>query len=58
MKTSGVVDEIYKVIKGEHKDPFSVLGMHIVNEKRKKKEEVSYKRFPKIPNSYNSFSYS
>lgn len=36
MKTSGVVNEIYKVIKGEHKDPFSVLGMHVVTEKRKK----------------------
>ena len=29
MKTSGIIEEIYRVIKGEHNDPFSVLGMHI-----------------------------
>ena len=36
MKTSGIIEEIYRVIKGEHNDPFSVLGMHIIESKKKK----------------------
>ena len=31
MRTNGKIAEIYKVIQGEHKDPFSVLGMHVIN---------------------------
>ena len=36
MRTNGKIEEIYKVIKGEHKDPFSVLGMHVITSQRKK----------------------
>ena len=40
MKTSGIIEEIYRVIKGEHNDPFSVLGMHIIESKKKKSVTV------------------
>ena len=36
MRTNGKIEEIYKVIKGEHKDPFSVLGMHVITSQKKK----------------------
>ena len=36
MKTTGKIDEIYKVINSEHSDPFSILGMHVITEKKKK----------------------
>ena len=36
MRTNGKIEEIYKVIKCEHKDPFSVLGMHVVTSGKKK----------------------
>ncbi len=36
MRTNGKIEEIYKVINGEHKDPFSVLGMHVITEGKKK----------------------
>jgi len=40
MKTSGIIEEIYRVIKGEHNDPFSVLGMHIIESRKKKSVTV------------------
>ena len=36
MKTTGKIDEIYRIINSEHNDPFSILGMHVVTEKKKK----------------------
>ena len=36
MRTNGKIEEIYKVIKGEHQDPFSVLGMHVETSGKKK----------------------
>ena len=36
MRTNGKIEEIYKVINSEHKDPFSVLGMHVITEGKKK----------------------
>lgn len=40
MKTSGMIEDIYRVIKGEHTDPFSVLGMHIIESRKKKSVAV------------------
>lgn len=36
MRTNGKIEEIYRVINGEHKDPFSVLGMHVITSEKKK----------------------
>jgi len=49
MITTANIDEIYRIINGEHRDPFNVLGMHPVVSEDKKDKSFAVRAF--IPNA-------
>jgi 1,4-alpha-glucan branching enzyme len=49
MKQNINMDEVYKVINGEHKDPYSVLGIHPIVQNGKNVQGFVIRAF--IPNA-------
>ena len=45
MKTTAKMEEVLKVIYGDHSDPFSILGMHLIEDEANAVKNFSIRAF-------------